>query len=55
VEAATPRAHASSRSRREPEAEDLTDYCSRPNCRKGFQRAAGPVSMAKLRSPVVAS
>lgn len=42
MEAATPRAQTSSRSRREPETEDLTDYCSRPNCRKGFQRAAGP-------------
>src|SRR6266513_3017368 len=34
--------HASSRPRREPETEDLTDYCSRPSCRNPFQRAAGP-------------
>ena len=42
MEAATPRARASKHSGRGLEAEDLIDYCSRPNCRKEFRRAARP-------------
>ncbi len=42
MEAATPRTRASNLSRQGPEAEALTDYCSRPNCRKEFRRVAGP-------------
>lgn len=32
----------SGRQTSEQEAEDLTDYCSRPNCRKEFRRTVGP-------------
>lgn len=42
MEAATSRSRASSHPRHEPEAEDLTDYCSYPKCRKEFRRAARP-------------
>jgi hypothetical protein len=42
MEAAAPRARPSNRPGREFEAEDLIDYCSRPNCRKEFRWAAGP-------------
>ncbi len=41
MEATTSRARVGNRPRPEPEAEDLTDYCSRPLCRKEFRRAAG--------------
>ncbi len=42
VEVATPKARVSNRLGAELEAEDLTDYCSRPKCRKEFRRAARP-------------
>ena len=42
MEAATSRALASSHPRHESEAENLTDYCSHPKCRKEFRRAARP-------------
>src|SRR5262249_48485379 len=42
MEGAAPRARPSNRRGREFEAEDLIDYCSRPNCRKEFRWAAGP-------------
>ena len=42
MEAATPTARSTDRSRSKPEAEDLIDYCSRPNCRKEFRWTAGP-------------
>lgn len=42
MEVATPRVRASNRSRRQPDAEALIDYCWRPSCRKQFLRAPGP-------------
>lgn len=42
METATLRTRANSRTRPEAEAEHLTDYCSRPNCRKEFRRIVGP-------------
>jgi hypothetical protein len=42
VEAVIQRASADSRRRRVPEVDGLTDYCSRPSCRKEFRRTVGP-------------
>jgi hypothetical protein len=42
MEAATSRTRAINHPRHEPEAEELTDYCSYPKCRKEFRRAAKP-------------
>jgi hypothetical protein len=42
VEAATPKARATSRSRRQPDEEALVDYCWLPSCRTQFLRTPGP-------------
>jgi hypothetical protein len=42
MEAAAPRVRPSNQFKRNLQAEDLVDYCSRPNCRKEFRWSAGP-------------
>src|ERR1044071_3281845 len=42
VKVTTPKTGASCRAGTDPEVEDLTDYCSRPSCRKEFRRTVGP-------------